>query len=481
MKKIIYIFYLIISILAISACEDEPLYSETFDQDEIVTTDDNINDNTTETGNLNGWDAFLVIVSTLAIAGIILAFFIIFVPIKLWFQAVLSDVRPGWWQLIMMKMRGVPQNKIINLMIRARNSNYIPALKGKNAPKIFTSDWFDRYKKHHELARLLTNYYLAKVDVDVVIDTLIRAISAKQKIELNDLAQKYLSKIDIAAVVHAMIMAKNAKIKEDISIDELSGYYLSGVNVIDLVKAKIIADNSGLDKTITFEELKSHYLAGGNLEKTIEAYIAAKKAGLPDFEFSDIAAIDLSNIDVLEAIKTAISPHVVETDGVRGVARDGVEITMKVKVTLRSHIKNIIGGVSDETILARVNEGLATEIGLAENHYDILQNPYAVADKVENRNLNTSSAYEILSVDVSDIKVGEDVGAALKSVRAKASAEEAKADLIIAQEKVQKAMAAAFFDGKITVETYNKIKNMEADTEMRKSFSNIESNPDGEE
>ncbi|MBO7595823.1 MAG: flotillin-like FloA family protein, partial [Bacteroidales bacterium] len=244
------------------------------------------------------------------------------------------------------------------------------------------------------------------------------------------------------------------------------------VNVIDLIKAKIVADNSGF--SISLNDLKEHYLAGGNLEKTIEAYISAKKASLPDFEFKDIAAIDLSNLDVVESVKSAITPRVVETDGVRGVARDGVEITMKVKVTIRSHIKNIIGGVSEETVLARVNEGLATQIGLAKSHNEILQNPYLVADKVENANLHASSAYEILSVDVSDIKVGNDVGAGLKSVRAKAMAEEARAELILAEEKVQKAMASAFLDGNLSIKDYTDIKNKQADTLMRQSFAKLD-------
>jgi len=294
-------------------------------------------------------------------------------------------------------------------------------------------------------------------------------------IKFEDMAQLYLRKVDVGAIVHAQINAMNAQIKT--TIPELSEFYLAGGNVGDLIKAKNIADNAGDDikAELDLGRLKKHYLAGGNLKKTIEAYIAAKKAKLTGFEFEDICKIDLAGMDVLEAIKPAINPIVVETDGVRGIARDGVELTMKVKVTLRSQIKNIIGGVSADTVLARVNEALATQIGLAKSHTEILQNPYLVADNVEKSSaISESSAYEIRSVDVSDIKIGNDVGASLKVARAKAQVEAAKAELILAEEKVQKAMASAFLDGNISVQEYTDIKNKQADTLMRQSLANVD-------
>ena len=443
-----YIFLLAVFIISISvfSCADEDNQSglyETETVEQADTTEEEVSDNTTEESSVGFWNAVLVIVITLGSAALIVYFFIALVPLKLWFQARLSRVKVSWFLLIEMKWKNVSQAKILNLLVKAKNA-------------------------HLDLdPEDLCNHYLAGVDITVVVDTLIRAKNANISIPLNDMAMQYLAKVDVAAVIHALIMASNAKI--DTSVTQLAEYYLAGVNVIDLIKAKIVSDNSEYDIPLT--SLKEHYLAGGNLEKTIEAYISAKKASLPDFNFKDIAAIDLSNLDVVEAVTSAITPRVVETSGVRGVARDGVEITMKVKVTLRSNIKNIIGGVSEETVLARVNEGLATQIGMAKNHYDILENPFELADRVENANLQEQSAYEILSVDVSDLQVGNDIGAALKSTRAKAMAEEAKAELIMAEEKVQKAMAAAFLDGKITVKEYNDIKNKEADTLMRKSFA----------
>ena len=448
MTKIFYIICLLLALVFVQACtanveDDNDLYQN-------LETSELVSDSVSDTAEMNPegsvWDTILVVLIALMIAASIVYFFIALVPLKLWFQARLSKVRVSWFLLIKMKWQNIPQSKILYLLVKAQNAHL--SLDPKQ----------------------LCDHYLAGVDINVVVDTLIRAGNAKLKISVEEMAQQYLAKVDVTAIIHALIMAKNAKINVDVT--ELAAYYLAGVNVIDLIKAKIVADNSGF--SISLNDLKEHYLAGGNLEKTIEAYISAKKASLPDFEFKDIAAIDLSNLDVVESVKSAITPRVVETDGVRGVARDGVEITMKVKVTIRSHIKNIIGGVSEETVLARVNEGLATQIGLAKSHNEILQNPYLVADKVENANLHASSAYEILSVDVSDIKVGSDVGAGLKSVRAKAMAEEARAELILAEEKVQKAMASAFLDGNLSVKDYTDLKNKQADTLMRQSFAKLD-------
>ncbi len=454
MKKIFYIIAILFSLLSF-ACDDDDtrLYEpEEYSQQGQEEMSDNISD----PSQSNVWDAILVIVTILGIAALIVYFFIALVPLKLWFQARLSKVKVSWFLLIKMKWKNIPQAKILNLLVKAKNAhvNIDP----------------------EELA----NHYLAHVDVDVVVDCMIRARNAKiQNILIEDLCTQYLAKVDVAAIIHALIMASNAKI--EITINDLQGYYLAGVNVIDLIKAKIICDSSGYHD-ISLNDLKGHYLAGGNLEKTIEAYISAKKAGLTDFEFEDICAIDLANLDVTKAINSAITPSVVETKGVRGISRDGVELTLKVKVTLRSKIKSIIGGVSADTVLARVNEALATEIGRSENHYDVLENPYKVADKVEQQSqINVSSAFEILSVDISDIEVGNDVGANLNVMRAKAKAEDAKAELIVAEEKVQRAMAAAFLDGKITVKEYNDLQNTEADTKMRKSFTKPVAEEDNQE
>ena len=454
MKKYLLYTIILIATIALHSCYEEI-------PDPVYTTEDNVtsleiedtlgldNENT----GVSFWDGFLILVITIGLAGLIVWFFIAMVPIKLWFNAKLSKVHVSWLLLIKMRWQNIPQAKLINLMVTAYNAG----LKTLSLPE-------------------LMKYYLAKVDLDVVVATMIRAMAANVKdIKFDDMAQLYLRKVDVGAIVHAQINAMNAQIKT--TIPELSEFYLAGGNVGDLIKAKNIADNSGDDikAELDLSRLKKHYLAGGNLKKTIEAYISAKKAKLTGFEFEDICKIDLAGMDVVEAIKPAINPIVVETDGVRGIARDGVELTMKVKVTLRSQIKNIIGGVSSDTVLARVNEGLATRIGMAQSHTEILQNPYQVADYVEQNDvISQNSAYEVLSVDVSDIRIGNDVSASLKVSRAKAQVEAAKADLISAEEKVQKAMASAFLDGNISVQEYTDLKNKQADTLMRQSLANVD-------
>jgi len=455
MKKRYLLFLLaLICTLALHACmPDGYLMPEESQSVDDVELDDfnTYNDSTAGSeGSINGFDAVMVIILSLGFGALIVWFFITMVPIKLWFNAMLSGLKISWLYLIKMRWQNIPQDKIINLMVTAKNANVI-----LDVP-------------------LLMKYFLAKVDLEVVVATMIRARAANIKdVNFEDMAQLYLKKVDVGAIVHAFINAQNAQIET--SIPELAEFYLAGGNVGDLVKAKNIADNSGHKEELDLPKLKQHYLAGGNLKKTIEAYISARKAGLTDFTFKDICDIDLANLDVTEAIKSAISPIVVETDGVRGIARDGVELTMRVKVTLRAQIKNIIGGVSADTVLARVNEALATQIGLAGSHTDILQNPYLLADKVEGSpTINANSAFEVLSVDVSDIKIGNDVGASIKVARAKAQVEYAKAELILAEEKVQKAMASAFLDGNISVTEYTDIKNKQADTLMRQNLANTD-------
>ncbi|MBR6278466.1 MAG: flotillin-like FloA family protein [Bacteroidales bacterium] len=453
MKNILFALFLFFLTFGFSSCaDDNDLYVQQKIQESQAQADfeDDVSDNTTPESGVSFWDGFLILVVTIGLAGLIVWFFVSMVPLKLWFNAKLSKVNVSWLLLIKMRWQNIPQAKIINLMVTAKNANLTLDLP------------------------VLMKYYLAKVDLEVVVTTMIRALAANVKaINFEDMAKLYLKKVDVGAIMHAHISAMNAKIST--SIPELAEFYLAGGNVGDLVKAKNMADNAGFEDDLTLERLKKHYLAGGNLKKTIEAYVSARKAGLKDFNFEDICAIDLSELDVVEAIKPAINPIIVETDGVRGVARDGVELTMKVKITLRSHIRNILGGVSTETMLARVNEALATEIGLAKNHTEILQNPYIVADNVEKRaELSENSAYEILSVDVSDIKIGDDVGSSLKVARAKAQVEAAKAELILAEEKVQKAMASAFLDGNISVQEYTDIKNKQADTLMRQSLANVD-------
>lgn len=411
--------------------EDVSSYSET--------TDDNLaEDEKMGSGML----IFLIITAIILGPGLIM-FFYYFVPIGLWYEARLSGVKVSWGTLIIMRWQQVPQTLILKTLIKAKNAGL--ALDGRE----------------------LADHYLAQVDIEKVVNTLIRATNANMQIPLRDLAAQYLAKVDVEKVMHALITARNADL--DINLKTLASQYLAEVDVEKVVNALITAHNSGYEE-MTINDLKEHYLANGDVTRTIEAFVSARKAKLPDFDFKDIAAIDLAGIDVVKAVEAAITPRVVETDGVTGIAMDGVQLTMKLKVTIRAYIRNIIGGASEETVLARVNESLATEIGMAKDHYYVLKSPFELADRVEQKGLGQGTAFEIISIDVSDIVVGKDIHAELDTERAKAKAEMAKADMIRAEEKVQKAMAAAFIDGNLSIHDYHEMMNTEADTRMRESI-----------
>ena len=406
----------------------------------IAGQEDNVIAESDEMGN--GMLIFLIISAVILGPGLIL-FFYYFIPLGLWYEARLSGIKVSWVTLIVMRWQQVPQPLILRTLIKAENAGL--SLK----------------------ARELADHYLAQVDIEKVVSTLIRATNANMDIPLADLAAQFLAKVDVENVIHALITAKNANL--DVDLKTLASFYLAEVDVEKVVNALITAHNSGYEE-MTITDLKEHYLANGDVTKTVDAFVAARKAQLPDFNFKDIAAIDLAGIDVEKAVDAAITPRVVETDGVTGIAKDGVQLTMKLKITLRAYIRNIIGGASEETVLARVNESLASEIGQSKDHYYILQSPFELADRVEKKGLGSETAFEIISIDVSDIHVGKDVHAELTTERAKAQAEMAKADMIKAEEKVQKAMAAAFIDGNLSIHDYHEMMNTEADTRMRESI-----------
>ncbi len=367
-------------------------------------------------------------------------YFYYFIPLGLWYRAFLSGIRPGWWNMTKMRLQQIPQPLLIDTMIKAKNSGL----------KLSTPD--------------LMSKYLANVDIVKVTDTAIRAINAGIEVSYNELATQYLAKVDVETVMHALVTAHNANI--EIALKDLAGHYLAHVDVIQVVEGLITAHNAGYDE-FTLLNLKEHYLANGDVPKTVDAFIAAKEADFDKVTFEDIASIDLAGMDVTKVVDSAVNPIVVETGLVSGVARDGVQIIMKLKLTLRANLKNVIGGAKQDTVLARIDESLATEIGRAQSHFDVLESPFELADRVEHKSLGDGTAYDIISVDVAEITVGKDIHAELQMERAHANAEQAKADLILAEEKVKKAMAAAFMDGKLSIKEYNEIQNTEADTHMR--------------
>jgi len=400
-------------------------------------------DVTAESDTVGGSTLVFLIVAAIILGPGLIAFFYYFIPLGLWYEARLSGIKVSWLTLMVMRWQRVPQELILKTLIRAKNAG-LPLS-----------------------ARELADHYLAHVDIETVVNTLIRATNAGMVISLKELASQYLARVDVEKVVHALITAKNADL--DISLKVLASHYLAQVDVQQIVNALITAHNSGYEE-MTVNDLKEHFLSNGDVVGTVDAFVSARKAELPNFTFKDIAAIDLAGIDVNKAIEAAITPRVVETAGVTGIAKDGVQLTMKLKITLRASIKSIIGGASEETVLARVNESLASEIGASESHKHILQSPYELAERVYEKNLWKGTAFEILSIDVSDIQVGKDIEAELTTERAKAQAEMAKTEFIRAEEKVQKAMAAAFIDGNLSIHDYHNMMNTEADTKMRESI-----------
>jgi len=256
-----------------------------------------------------------------------------------------------------------------------------------------------------------------------------------------------------------------------------------------IVTSKIMAVKAGLD--FSTDSLESHYLAGGNVSRVVQALIAADKANI-ELEFNRAAAIDLAGRDVLEAVQMSVNPKVIETPMIAAMAKDGIQLKAISRVTVRANIDRLVGGAGEETILARVGEGIVTTIGSAGTHKMVLENPDMISKRVLEKGLDAGTAYEILSIDIADVDVGKNIGAELETDRAeadkkiaqakaeerramafaveqemKARVEEMRAKVVEAEARVPLAMANAFDKGNLGVMDYYRMKNIEADTEMR--------------
>jgi uncharacterized protein YqfA (UPF0365 family) len=256
-----------------------------------------------------------------------------------------------------------------------------------------------------------------------------------------------------------------------------------------IVNSKIMAVKAGLD--FSTDSLESHYLAGGNVSRVVQALIAADKANI-ELEFNRAAAIDLAGRDVLEAVQMSVNPKVIETPMIAAMAKDGIQLKAISRVTVRANIDRLVGGAGEETILARVGEGIVTTIGSADTHKMVLENPDMISKRVLEKGLDAGTAYEILSIDIADVDVGKNIGAELETDRAeadkkiaqakaeerramafaveqemKARVEEMRAKVVEAEARVPLAMANAFDKGNLGVMDYYRMKNIEADTEMR--------------
>lgn len=278
-----------------------------------------------------------------------------------------------------------------------------------------------------------------------------------------------------------------------VSIMTLIGMRFRRVRPQRIVDPMIKATKAGLELSI--DKLEAHYLAGGNVNTVVDALIAAQRANI-NLEFEQAAAIDLAGRDVLEAVQVSVNPKVIETPIISAVAKDGIEVKVKARVTVRANIERLVGGAGEETIIARVGEGVVTTVGSSISHKEVLENPDKISKTVLDKGLDIGTAFEILSIDIADVDVGRNIGAQLQTDQAEADkkiaqakAEERRA-MAIAQEqemkakvvemnalvveaesKVPLAIADAFANGKLGVMDYYNMKNIMADTSMRESIS----------
>lgn len=280
-----------------------------------------------------------------------------------------------------------------------------------------------------------------------------------------------------------------------VSLVSLIGMRFRRVIPARIVNPLIKATKAGLE--LNTNMLEGHYLAGGNVDRVVDALIAAQRANI-DLIFARAAAIDLAGRDVLTAVQMSVNPKVIETPIVAAVAKNGIEVKAKAKVTVRANIDRLVGGAGEETIIARVGEGIVTTIGSATAHKDVLENPDNISKTVLDRSLDAGTAFQILSIDIADVDVGKNIGAQLQTDQAeadkriaqakaeerramavareqemKAAVQEMRAKVVEAEAEVPKAMAQALREGKLGVMDYYNLKNVVADTQMRDSIGKL--------
>ncbi len=297
----------------------------------------------------------------------------------------------------------------------------------------------------------------------------------------------FLSFVPIGLWISALAAGVN------VGIFNLVGMRLRRVVPSRIVSPLIKARKAGLG--VTVNQLEAHYLAGGNVDRVINSLIAAQRAEI-DLSFERAAAIDLAGRDVLEAVQMSVNPKVIETPVIAAVAKDGIEVKAKARVTVRANIARLVGGAGEETIIARVGEGIVTTVGSSETHKEVLENPDSISRTVLNKGLDSGTAFEILSIDIADVDVGRNIGAQLQTDQAeadkriaqakaeerramavakeqemKASVQEMRAKVVEAEAEVPKAMSDALRSGNLGVMDYFGMQNIQADTQMRDTIS----------
>jgi len=296
--------------------------------------------------------------------------------------------------------------------------------------------------------------------------------------------------IPIALWISAI--AANVKI----GIIALVGMKLRRVPPVRIVNPLIKAGKAGIN--LSTNKLEAHYLAGGNVDRVVNALIAAQRANIT-LGFERAAAIDLAGRDVLEAVQMSVNPKVIETPPISAIAKNGLELIVKAKITVRANIDRLIGGAGESTIIARVGEGVVSTIGSAESHLEVLENPDLVSRVVLEKGLEEGTAFEILSIDIADIDIGRNIGAQLQTDQAeadtriaqakaeerramavaieqemKAQVQEMRAKVVEAEAEVPKAMASALSDGKLGAMDYYNMMNVVSDTQMRNSIAGVD-------
>ncbi len=299
--------------------------------------------------------------------------------------------------------------------------------------------------------------------------------------------------------MHVTLWIRCVTTRARIGFFELVGMTLRKVSPTTIVQAKIMAVKAGLP--VATGRLEAHYLAGGNVPRVVRALIAAHRAGI-DLNFDRATGIDLAGRDVLEAVQVSVNPRVIDCpDPTKGrstidaVAKDGIQVKAKARVTVRANIDRLIGGATEETIIARVGEGIVTTIGSAESYKDVLENPDRISESVLSKGLDAGTAFEILSVDIADVDVGDNIGAKLQADQAEANkiiaqaeaekrramavaleqemhalVRENRAKVVLAEAEIPKAIAESFRSGNLGIMDYYRLRNIQADTSMRDSI-----------
>ena len=306
--------------------------------------------------------------------------------------------------------------------------------------------------------------------------------------------------IGIAVLIFALFILAFARLwlqayfsRADVKLSELIGMWLRKVDARTIVLSKITAVQAGLQ--LTTKDLESHYLAGGRVPNVVRALIAADRANI-DLSLKTATAIDLAGRDILDAIQTSVNPKVIDCpdpkkgkETVDAVAQDGIQLRAKARVTVRTNIARLVGGATEETIIARVGEGIVTTIGSAITYKNVLESPDKISKAVLDKGLDAGTAFEILSIDIADVDVGENVGAQLQAAQAEADMRRAKAEaekrraMAVAREQEMKALVVeneakvplaisdAFRSGNMGIMDYYRLRNIGADTQMRESIA----------